>query len=196
MTRRLDRLPLEDRETNEVTAVIETPRGSRNKYKYDGRSEALRLHAVLPEGLAFPHDFGFFPSTIGEDGDPLDVLVLLDSPVPAGCIVTVRLIGAIEVEQRDGESKGKGKSKGQSKRKGPWTRNDRFIAVGTSSADHAGIVALKELRPHLVEEIEAFLQHSITMAGKTLRITGRAGPRKARARLKTGQRAFRKIYRP
>ena len=73
-------LPVRDRETGDVTVVVETPKGSHNKYKYDAECRALRLGAVLAEGLSFPYDFGFVPSTQGEDGDPLDVLVFSITP--------------------------------------------------------------------------------------------------------------------
>jgi inorganic pyrophosphatase len=85
-------LPVRDRETGDMTVVVETPKGSQNKYKYDPAcGGALRLKAVLGEGLAFPYDFGFVPSTLGEDGDPLDVLLFLDYGVPPGSIATARL---------------------------------------------------------------------------------------------------------
>ena len=80
----LDRLPLVDEETGDYWVVLETPKGSRSKYKYEPAFDAIKLSATLGEGLAFPYDFGFFPSTLGEDGDPLDVLLFLDSAVPPG----------------------------------------------------------------------------------------------------------------
>src|SRR6476646_1898876 len=97
----LDRLPLVDAETGDFTIVLETPKGSRNKYEYDAACHAIRLNATLGEGLAFPYHFGFFPSTVGEDGDPLDVLLFLDTAVPPGCVATARLIGVLEVEQKE-----------------------------------------------------------------------------------------------
>ena len=81
-------LPAYDAKTGDVTVVVETPKGSHNKYRYDPDCRALRLSAVLGEGLAFPYDFGFVPSTLGEDGDPLDVLLFLDHAVPPGCVAT------------------------------------------------------------------------------------------------------------
>ena len=68
----LAQLPALDPEANEITAVIETPKGSRNKYNYDEDCGAFRLGGVLPAGMSFPFDFGFIPSTLGEDGDPLE----------------------------------------------------------------------------------------------------------------------------
>jgi inorganic pyrophosphatase len=69
----------------DVRIVIETPRGSRSKYSYDPECDCMQLSTVLPEGMVFPYDFGFIPSTLGEDGDPLDILVLMEASVIPGC---------------------------------------------------------------------------------------------------------------
>ena len=172
----LDRLPLIDEETGDFTIVLETPKGSRNKYAYDAECHAIRLNATLGEGLAFPYDFGFFPSTLGADGDPLDVLLFLDAAVPPGCVATARLIGVLEVEQKD-----KGK---------PWQRNDRFFAVATHAHTHQALKKLDDLRPHLLPEIESFFTHYAGLNGKRLRIVRRSGPRRARKLLKAGAKAF------
>lgn len=71
----------------EWRVVIETPKHSHNKYKFEEKLGAFTLHGVLPEGMSFPYDFGFLPSTKAEDGDPLDVLLLMDEPAFAGCVV-------------------------------------------------------------------------------------------------------------
>jgi inorganic pyrophosphatase len=81
--------------------VIETPKGSPNKLVFEPRRGAFVLKGVLPAGAVFPFDFGFVPSTRAEDGDPLDVLVLMDAAVFPGCIVPSRLIGVIEAEQTE-----------------------------------------------------------------------------------------------
>lgn len=72
---------------DDLRIVIETPRGSRNKYSYDPDCDCMQLATVLPEGMVFPNDFGFIPSTLGQDGDPLDVLILMEVPVVPGCVV-------------------------------------------------------------------------------------------------------------
>jgi len=172
----LDRLPTVDPDSGDLTVVIETPRGSRNKYKYDPERGVIRLGATLGEGLAFPHDFGFFPSTRGEDGDPLDVLLFLDSAVPPGCVATARLIGVLEVEQKE-------------KRK-PWKRNDRFFAVATPAHEHQRLKHLDDLRPHLLPEIEWFFTHYAGLNGKELRVVRRSGPARARKLLEAGVKAF------
>src|SRR5437667_12340679 len=84
-------------------AIIETPKGSRNKFDYDPDSGLFMLGGVLPEGMMFPFDFGFLPSTLGEDGDPLDILVLMDAPAHVGCVIEVRIIAVIKPEQTEAE---------------------------------------------------------------------------------------------
>ena len=158
-----------------MTAVIETPKGSPNKYDYDDKCAAFRLAGVMPEGSVFPYDFGFIPSTVGEDGDPLDVLVFMDSSVPVGCVLTVRLIGVIEAKQRE---------KG-----GEWIRNDRLLAVASHAHTHAHISHLDDLRPRLLDEIEAFFCQYNELHGKEFRPLDRCGPKKARKLVEQGAEA-------
>jgi len=167
-------LPAYDRETGDVTVVVETPKGSHNKYRYDPDCRALRLSAVLGEGLAFPYDFGFVPSTLGEDGDPLDVLLFLDHAVPPGSVATARPIGVLEIRQR--------------KDKGSWRRNDRFFAVATHAHTHQSLKTLADLRPHMLDEIESFFTHYASLNGKQLEVLGRKGPKRAHRLLKQGMK--------
>src|SRR5215471_878934 len=99
MTTSVNQLPAVDPDTGRLNVVIDTPKGSRNKYKFNEQHGDWRLSKVLPLGMTFPYDFGFLPSTRGEDGDPLDVLVLLDEPAFPGCVVPARLIGILEAAQ-------------------------------------------------------------------------------------------------
>ncbi len=163
---KLTKLPYEDEEKGCLRAVVETPRGSRNKLDYNPEFGVIELAAVLPEGTVFPYDFGFFPSTKAEDGDPLDVLVLMDEAVPPGCIVPVRLIGAIEAEQR---------KKGEK-----WIRNDRLLAVATHAHTHGTVETIRDLNPRQVDQIEAFFEHYNRLKGSEFRPVGRAGPKEAR----------------
>src|ERR1700692_1329454 len=82
-------------------AIIETPKGSRNKFDYDPESSLFMLGGLLPEGMMFPFDFGFIPSTLGGDGDPLDVMVIMDEPAHVGCLLDIRIIGVIEAKQTE-----------------------------------------------------------------------------------------------
>src|ERR1043166_933263 len=126
----------------ELNVIIETPKGSRNKYNYDEELRLFKLGGVLTSGAVFPFAFGFVPSTKGGDGAPLDVLVLMDEPAFTGCLVEARLVGVVEALQteRDGER----------------TRNDRLIAVATQAHAHRHVRSLGQLDEQLVSEIEHF----------------------------------------
>src|SRR5690348_824188 len=99
--------PFDANDADIVTAVIETPMGSRNKVKYDQKLGFYALSSVLPQGMMFPHAFGFIPRTKAEDGDPEDVLVIMDEPTFTGCVVPSRLIGVIEAEQTEWQDRPK-----------------------------------------------------------------------------------------
>ena len=79
-----------DEKKGTCRAIIETPKGFRNKFDFDRDSNLFMLGGLLPEGMMFPFDFGFIPSTLGEDGDPLDILVLMDAPAHVGCLMPNR----------------------------------------------------------------------------------------------------------
>ena len=111
---RLHDFPVRDPKTDLINVVVDTPRGSRNKYKYDEKLGVFRLSRVLPAGMAFPYDFGSIPRTRADDGDALDILVLVDAPTFPGCLLNVQLLGVLRAKQRE---------------KGKTVRNDRLIAV-------------------------------------------------------------------
>src|SRR5437016_1092848 len=146
------------RDGDDLNIIIETPKGSRNKYNYDPRGRILKLSSILPAGAMFPFDFGFIPSTLGEDGDPLDVLVITEEPVPAGCLVPARAIGVIEAEQTE---------------KGTTERNDRIIAVSNEAHCHQQVQALDELPKEILKEIERFFISYNDMRGKEFEPLGR-----------------------
>ncbi|GAC1446370.1 MAG: hypothetical protein NVSMB56_04410 [Pyrinomonadaceae bacterium] len=86
----LETLPAFAPDSDDLHTIIETPKNCRNKYTYNAELNLFDLRKVLPAGAVFPFDFGFVPSTLGEDGDPLDVLVLMDEPAFPGCLVKAR----------------------------------------------------------------------------------------------------------
>jgi inorganic pyrophosphatase len=165
-------------DSNELNVIIETPKGSRNKFNFDEEYLLFKLGGVLPAGAVFPFDFGFIPSTLGGDGDPLDVLLLMDEPAFPGCLVPARLIAVIEAEQteRDGER----------------TRNDRLIAVAADSHTHRKVRTLSDLSPDLLEEIEHFFVSYNQIKGKEFKPLGRFGPIKAARLIEEGARLFRR----
>jgi inorganic pyrophosphatase len=148
-----------------LNVVVETPKGSRNKLAWDEKYEMYKMKGVLPAGMAFPFDFGFLPGTKGQDGDPVDILVLMDEPTYPGTLVTARLIGAIEAEQKE---------------EGRTERNDRLVAVADVSRNHKGIDHIDQLSPNLLHEIEHFFTSYNVAKGKEFRILGRVGPEGAR----------------
>jgi inorganic pyrophosphatase len=162
--RSLSSLPTWDHDGNAHT-IIETPKGSRNKLAYDHGMGTFVLSKVLPVGMRFPFDFGFLPGTHAEDGDPLDVLVLMDEPVFPGCVVATRLLGVIEAQQRDD---------------GVWVRNDRLIGVAAESTTHAEVKRLSDVDTTVLSEIEAFFTDYDRIQGHRFRAIGRSGPGTAR----------------
>jgi inorganic pyrophosphatase len=161
----LTSLPPRDEQSGLWNVVIETPKGCRNKFNYDEKSGLFALGGVLPMGASFPFDFGFIPSTRGGDGDPLDVLVLMDEPAFAGCLVPSRLIGVIEAEQTE--------------RDGKKERNDRLIAVAEKCRMYGDVNSLKDLNQQVVGEIEHFFVSYNQVKGKVFKPLGRGGPKRA-----------------
>jgi inorganic pyrophosphatase len=160
-----------------VVAVIETPSGSGNKLKFDEDLGVYRLDRVLPPGMTFPFDFGFIPETRAADGDPLDVIVLLDSPVYPGCVVETRLIGVIEGEQ-------------QEKGKRSWDRNDRLIGVAGGPKGHAAAHSLEDIDPFRLQAIEAFFTNYHELDGEKFRVIARRGTSTAEALIRKAHKAF------
>jgi inorganic pyrophosphatase len=173
----LDGLEAFQEKPDELNVIIETPKGSRNKFNYDEELRLFKLGGVLPSGAVFPFDFGFVPSTIGGDGDPLDVLVLMDEPAFTGCLVRVRMVCVVEAEQteRDGET----------------MRNDRLVAVATESRQHNGVRSLEDLGPNLLEEVEHFFISYNQIKGKEFKPLGRFGPERALKLVEEGVKKFR-----
>ncbi|HVL66274.1 MAG TPA: inorganic diphosphatase [Vicinamibacterales bacterium] len=155
-----------------VNVIIETPKGRRNKFSYDETLDLFRLGGPLPAGAVFPFDFGFVPGTRGDDGDPIDVLVVMEEPAHVGCLVEARLVGVIEARQTE--------------RDGTVERNDRIVAVAAKSREYGGISALEDLPATLVGEIEHFFVSYNQVKGKKFEVLGRFGPDRARAAITAG----------
>ena len=153
-----------DKRRRQCTAIIETPKGHRNKFKYDPQSNLFRLGGILPEGMVFPFDFGFIPSTRGGDGDPLDVLVLMEEPAHVGCLLDIRLIGVIEARQSNGHRS---------------ERNDRLLAIPINSYAVDQPWSIRDLSNSLVDQIEQFFVSYNRVRGKKFTPKSRGGPQRA-----------------
>jgi len=160
----LDDLPaFHDRQL--LNTIVETPRGSRNKFTYVPDIGVFMLGKQLPAGAVFPFDFGFIPSTKSSDADPLDVLVLLDAPTFPGCLVLARPIGLIQARQTE--------------RDGRTVDNPRLIAVADKSKDHERVRSIRDLPETVVDDIVHFFVSYNEAEGKTFSPGARLGKRGA-----------------
>jgi inorganic pyrophosphatase len=138
---------------DEVTAVIEIPRGSRNKYELDKDSGFMRLDRVLYSAVHYPGDYGFIPRTLHEDGDPLDVLVRINEPTFPGCQIDVRPIGVLKMLDR-GEP------------------DDKILAVPSHDPFHGEYYDIADLPQHFLAEVEHFFHIYKDLEGKRIQIVG------------------------
>jgi inorganic pyrophosphatase len=162
---------------NACRAIIETPKGFRNKFDYDSDSNLFALGGLLPEGMMFPFDFGFIPSTLAPDGDPVDIMILMDAPAHVGCLIDVRIIGIIEAKQtQDHET----------------TSNNRLLGVAVHSYDHQDKTSIDQVSKDLLSQVEEFFVSYNKQRGKKFKVTGLGGPKRAAGFLKEGIKAYNK----
>lgn len=174
----LSRLPHNfDKKTRECRVVVETPKGFRNKFDYDPEIQAFTLGGLLAEGLSFPFDFGFIPSTLGDDGDPLDVMIMMDEPAHVGCVLRVRIVGALEADQTED---------------GKTTTNNRLIGVAVHSYNHEHIRTISEINKSIIEQVGEFFISYNKSRGKRFKITGVHGPNRAVKLINEGIKDFTK----
>jgi inorganic pyrophosphatase len=147
-----------------LQVIIETPKGCRNKYSFDEQQKIFVLKAALPAGMVFPYDFGFLPRTLADDGDPIDVLVLMDEPAFPGCALMARLIGVIEGEQTANKQ---------------TTRNDRLVAVAETAHMWANTKSIKDLPKKALTEIEEFFVNYHKLQGKKYKLLAVKGEKTA-----------------
>jgi inorganic pyrophosphatase len=164
-------LPIGDGAPSEVNAVIEISRGQTNKYEYDKQLHVFRLDRNLYSPVHYPGDYGFIPSTLSDDGDPLDVLVLVDAPSFTGCVMTVRPIGVLEMVDQ-------GK------------KDEKILAVGTNNPIYKDVRDYAELYPHLMLEIEHFFSVYKELEAKSTRIVGWKDAEQARAIVSECERRY------
>lgn len=159
-----------------VRVVVETVAGRRSKLKYDPALGIFEQHHVLPVGMVFPWDFGFIPSTLGGDGDPLDALVFADESVPTGTVVPCRLIAVLQATQ---SQPGK-----------PQTHNDRFLAVARHGSLFAHWCNLGDVPEAVLAQLEHFFVSYNEQRGVVFRSVGRADAATAMQLLEHGRARF------
>jgi inorganic pyrophosphatase len=144
-----------------VRSFIEIPKGSANKYEYDGALGVFRLDRSLYSPVHYPGDYGFVPGTLAEDGDPLDVLVLVDVPSFTGCMIEVRPVGVLNMVDSS-------------------EVDQKIIAVPTRNPRYDQIHTMDQVFPHIRRELEHFFSIYKELEGKITATQGWGGPREAR----------------
>ena len=145
-----------------VEAIVEIPRGSRNKYEVDHDTGAIRLDRVLFSSVHYPTDYGFIPGTKAADGDPIDVLVIVEEPTFPGCRVEIRLIGVLLMRDEKGV-------------------DEKMLAVPVGDPRFDEIQDIRDLQKHWLAEIENFFNTYKVLESKYSYVEGWRGAEEAQA---------------
>jgi inorganic pyrophosphatase len=132
-------IPVGDKPPEILNMVIEVIMGSRDKYEYNIQWENFVLDRIIPSSVVFPVDYGFVPQTWYDDGDPLDIMTLSYEPLEVGCIAKVRVIGALIVEDEEGE-------------------DAKILSVPVNDARFDGYHDITDVHPHRIKEIQEFFE--------------------------------------
>jgi inorganic pyrophosphatase len=120
-----------------INVVVEVPKGCRNKYEYDPQTKRIKLDRVLFSAVHYPADYGYIEETIAEDGDEVDVLVLIAEPTFSGCLIEARPIGILEMKDEKGI-------------------DNKILAVPATDPVWNYVKDLHEIAPHILAEVENF----------------------------------------
>ncbi len=164
-------LPIGERAPEIITVVIEIGSGTHNKYEYDHTLGVFKLDRVLHSPMFYPVDYGFIPCTHADDGDPLDILVLTDSPTFSGCVCEVRPIGALTMTDDKGG-------------------DDKILAVPVGNPHYNSVKDLSDLEPHLLDEISHFFATYKTLEKKEVHIDGWHKREKAYQLIESARKAY------
>ena len=149
-----------------IEIVIETPKGSAQKYDYDPKTHFFKMKKILPSGMVFPYDFGFIPDTKGEDGDPLDMIVISEFNSFPGVMIKCRVIGGIKGEQTADDGK-------------KMIRNDRFIAIPKCSNIFEKVKTIDDLPRQIMDDLEEFFVDYNKLEGKKFKAVAKMDARTA-----------------
>lgn len=158
-----------------VYAVVEIPKGSRNKYEYDKDLEAFALDRVLYSPLFYPAEYGIIPQTLYDDGDPMDILVLMDEPTFQGCVIESRPIGLLRmIDSGD--------------------QDDKILAVPVNDPHYSDVNDISDISSHIPKEIAHFFEAYKKLEGKKTEIIGWEGADKALEAVNHSIELYRKEY--
>ena len=158
-----------------VEAMIEIPKGSNNKYEYDHERNVIKLDRFLYSPMFYPTDYGFIDNTLSTDGDPLDILVVVNNPTFPGCLIDARVIGMFLMEDEAG-------------------KDEKLIAVPVKDPRFDEVQTLDDLPKHLLKEIEHFFKEYKTLEKKSVKIGGFFGLDKALEILEEAKERFKKEH--
>lgn len=164
-------LKIGDQAPDIVRAIVEIPKGSRNKYELDHLTDTIFLNRVLFSPLQYPYDYGHITQTLSEDGDPLDILIISDEGTFAGCVVEARPIGVLEMEDEKG-------------------KDEKILAVSVHDPRYNTVRQLEDLVPHRLLEIEHFFAVYKTLEDKKTTILGWKGTQEAKDLISRGHEAY------
>jgi inorganic pyrophosphatase len=153
-------LPIGDKVPEVINAVVEIPKGAHNKYEYDEALDEIRLDRVLYSSVFYPVDYGFIPETRADDGDHLDVLVIISESVFPGCVVSVRPIGVLDMEDESG-------------------RDYKIVAVAEKDPRNKKIESIDSLPEHFEKEVQNFFETYKKLENKWVKIKGWLGKKEA-----------------
>lgn len=164
-------IPLGKKSPELINAVIEIPKGSPNKFEYDEEMDEIKLDRVLHSPMHYPLDYGFIPQTRSEDGDHLDVLVVVSTPLFSGCVASVRPIGVIDMEDEAGQD---------------W----KVIAVAEKDPRMKEIQSVEDLGSHFKKEIQHFFEEYKKLEDKWAKVKGWLGADEAHRIINEGAERF------
>lgn len=144
-----------------VRVIVEIPKNSQNKYEYDGRLGLFRLDRTLYSPMHYPGDYGFIPGTLADDGDPMDVLVLVDEPSFTGCLLEARPVGILNMSDNQEE-------------------DQKVLAVPNRNPRYDQIHTMDQVFPHVRRELEHFFAIYKELEGRVTQMQGWGGPKEAR----------------
>ena len=154
-----------------INAVIEIPRGSHHKYEYDEKMDIIRLDRVIHSPVFYPTDYGFIPETRSEDGDHLDVMMLITEPVFSGCVVSARVVGILDMEDEAGQD---------------W----KIVAVADSDPKLSHVQDITDMDDHFKKEIVQFFEQYKQLEGKWATVKGWLDKKEAIKRIQEAQARF------
>ncbi len=162
-----------------VRAIIEIPKNSSNKYEYDGDLGIFRLDRALYSPMHYPGDYGFVPGTLADDGDPLDILVLVDEPSFTGCLMETRPVGVLHMV--DGKE-----------------NDQKILAVPNRNPRYDSIHTIDQVYPHIRRELEYFFTIYKELQSAKAKMEGWGGPREARRIINDSRNTYlgRQLSRP